>query len=166
MWLLGNAAMNIRPMTADIGAVADIHADVFPRQVMSREWIAANFSAFPRMQYFVAEQDGIIFGFVHWSQKSGFRRQVVLELEQIGVSPKRQGKGVGKALIERSLPVIRRRLAERGATVRHLIVATGADNRAQQLYRRVLGVEVEATIADLYSADEVLMVRRNLHETG
>lgn len=36
---------------------------------------------------------------------------------------------------------------------------------AQSLYRSALGAEVVATIADLYSADEVFMLARNV-ESG
>ena len=41
-----------------------------------------------------------------------------------------------------------------------VVVTTRADNAAQKLYRKTLGAEVEATIASLYSGDEVLMVAR------
>ncbi|MEF1228663.1 N-acetyltransferase, partial [Vibrio fortis] len=33
---------------------------------------------------------------------------------------------------------------------------------AQQLYKSTLGAEVETTISNLYSADEVLMIARNV----
>ena len=42
------------------------------------------------------------------------------------------------------------------------MVTTRADNAAQRLYKRVLGAEVEATITNLYSADEVIMIARNV----
>ena len=47
---------------------------------------------------FVAEDndnDNVVVGY----QKSGFRPEVVLELEQIAVTPTCQGNGVGSALI-------------------------------------------------------------------
>ena len=155
--------MNIRKMTVDdIDSVAAVHSAAFARQIMSKEWVISNFSAFPRMQYFVADAGSMICGFTHWTQKSGFRSQVVLELEQVGVHPEHQGKGVGTALIEQSLPLVRSQVAGRGATLKHVIVTTRADNQAQKLYKKTLGVEVEATITNLYSADEVFMVRRNI----
>ena len=46
------------------------------------------------MQFFVAESNGEIRGFIHWTQKSGFRQQVVLELEQIAVHPHFHGQGI------------------------------------------------------------------------
>jgi ribosomal protein S18 acetylase RimI-like enzyme len=42
------------------------------------------------------------------------------------------------------------------------LVSTRTDNQAQKLYRKVLGAEVEATIKNLYSADEVYMVARHV----
>jgi len=79
--------MNIRQMKSqDVGPVAEVHKAAFIRQTMSRDWIQCNFNAYPRMQLFVAEKDGVIAGYIHWTQKSGFRKAVVLELEQIAVN--------------------------------------------------------------------------------
>jgi ribosomal protein S18 acetylase RimI-like enzyme len=157
--------MNVRPMTAqDIDAAAKVHKAAFARQTMSRDWINCNFNAYPRMQVFVAEEGGVITGFIHWSQKSGFRPTVVLELEQIAVLPEFRGRGIGRRLITESLPLVRAQLHKRGATLKHIIVTTRADNYAQKLYQKTLGVETEATIRDLYSADEVFMIRRNIEQ--
>ncbi len=157
--------MNVRQMTAhDILAVAEVHEAAFPRQTMSLEWIQCNFGAWPRMQLFVAEQDGAILGFIHWTQKSGFRPAVVLELEQLAVRPELHRQGIGRQLITESLPLIRAELNKRNATLKHIIVTTRADNDAQKLYQKTLGVEIEATIAELYSADEVFMIRRNIDQ--
>jgi len=113
------------------------------------------------MQYYVAADGSAIVGYIHWTQKSGFRPETVLELEQIAVSPEQQGRGIGRRLIEESLPRMRERLDERGARLKAVIVTTRADNYAQRLYRDTLGAEVECTIKDLYSADEIIMVARN-----
>jgi len=157
------ADLEIRSMNReDIAAVAAVHESAFPRQTCSKEWIQCNFSAFPRMQFFVADSNNEILGFIHWSQKSGFRKAVVMELEQIAVAPEVQGRGIAERLITGSLPIVRKKLAERGAILKNLFVTTRADNKAQQLYRKVLGAKVEATIRDLYSADEVLMVARDI----
>ncbi|MEO0869912.1 MAG: GNAT family N-acetyltransferase [Cyanobacteria bacterium J06642_11] len=151
-------------MPGDIDTVAHIHRAAFVRQQLSREWIETNFRAFPRMQYFVAEEEETLCGFIHWTQKSGFRPEVVLELEQIAVHPDFQRQGIGQRLIEGSLPLVRRQLSERGARLKHVIVTTRADNHAQKLYRKTLGVETETTITNLYSADEVVMIRRNIDQ--
>jgi ribosomal protein S18 acetylase RimI-like enzyme len=157
--------MNVRQMTAhDIRSVAEVHKAAFVRQTMSRDWIQCNFKAYPRMYLFVAEDGGAITGYIHWTQKSGFRTTVVLELEQLAVHPELHGRGIGRQLITESLPLVRAELAERGAVLKHIIVTTRADNYAQKLYQKTLGVETEATIMDLYSADEVFMIRRNIDQ--
>jgi ribosomal protein S18 acetylase RimI-like enzyme len=162
-----NEKINIRTMKPDeIDAVAEVHCLAFARQGHSKEWIRCNFNAYPRMQYFVAEDETGVIGYAHWTQKSGFRPNVVLELEQIAVLPDRQGQGIGQRLIEKSLPMVREKLRERGATLKHIIVTTRVDNDAQRLYRKTLGVEVESTIADLFSADEVFMIARNVDDEG
>ena len=150
----------------DLDGVAEVHRKAFTRQTMSTEWIECNFRAFPRMLYYVAEEDSAILGFIHWTQRSGFRPQVVLELEQLAVDPERHGQGIGTALIRQSLDQVKEHLRTRDAIVKHIVVTTRIDNAAQRLYRKTLGVEVEATIRDLYSADEVFMVARNIEETG
>ncbi|MBA2556808.1 MAG: GNAT family N-acetyltransferase [Chloroflexi bacterium] len=147
-------------LESDLTAVAELHARTFPRQRLSREWIECNWRAFPRMQYFVAEELGQVLGFIHWTQKSGFRDEVVLELEQIGVDPEHQGRGIGERLIRESLPEVGEQLSTRGARLKHVLVTTRADNQAQRLYGRVLGAEVEVTLTNLYSADEVVMIAR------
>jgi ribosomal protein S18 acetylase RimI-like enzyme len=133
------------------------------RQKLSNEWIESNSKAFPRVQYYVAENQGNeIVGYIHWSQKSGFRQEVVLELEQLAVLPKYHGKGIGTKLIKESLPLINCQLASRGAKIKHIIVTTRSDNYAQKIYQKTIGAKVEAIIRNLYSADEVLMVARNV----
>jgi len=156
--------MKIRPLqNIDIENTSKVHKAAFVRQKMSKEWIESNAKAFPRVQYFVAEnQDNEIVGYIHWSQKSGFRSEVVLELEQLAVLPKYHGKGIGTKLIKESLPQIKSHLAKRDATIKHIVVTTRSDNYAQELYKKTIGAEVEATISNLYSADEVFMIARNI----
>ena len=156
--------MQIRPLQQqDIEKTAKVHKAAFVRQELSHEWIKSNSKAFPRIQYYVAEnQDNEIVGYIHWSQKSGFRQEVVLELEQLAVVPEYHGKGIGTKLIKESLPQINCQLATRGAKIKHIIVTTRSDNYAQKLYQKTIGAEVEATISNLYSADEVFMVARNI----
>ena len=153
--------MRIRAFdSADLGAVADIHRASFERQQHSSDWIRANAAAFPRVRLYVAELGGAVRGYIFWTEKSGFRADAVLELEQIAVSPPHRGQGIGRALICQSLPDVARQLAARPARLKAVLVSTRADNAAQRLYRKVLGAEVEATLSSLYSADEVVMVAR------
>ena len=164
MKLMGDTASSVvvREMTeADIGAAAAIHQAVFNRQLDSAAWVTCNFKAYPRILYFVAELNGAVVGFIEWIQKSGFRKEVVLELEQLAVRPDAQGQGVGTALIQESLGQVALMLKRRGACIKNIVVTTRTDNHAQRLYRKALGAAPEAVIKDLYSADEVIMVARN-----
>lgn len=146
----------------DIEKAAKVHAAAFIRQESSIEWLRSTLNAFPRTLCFIAESKGEIVGYIVWAQKSGFRPEAILELEQIAILPDFQNNGFGQRLIEQSLNLVKSHLANRGSIVKHILVSTRADNHAQKLYRKVLGAEVEATISNLYSADEVFMVARNV----
>lgn len=141
--------------------MAKIHKEIFSRQFFSEEWISCNFAAFPRIRYFVAEQEGELIGYVQWTEKSGFRTEVILELEQIAVLSSFQRKGVGTKLITQSLAYVKHELILRGATIKYILVTTRNDNEAQKLYEKSLNAVIEATIPDLFSGDEILMIARN-----
>jgi len=154
---------NIREMSSEyIEQVSNIHASSFERQHNSLQWIECNFKAYPRIQFFVAQFEDNILGYIQWIQKSGFRSKVILELEQMAVLPKMRNNGIGKSLILNSLPLITSNLKLEGSDLMHIIVTTRADNNAQNLYKEVLGADVVTTIPNLYSADEVIMVSRNV----
>lgn len=153
----------IRFMTKeDLAGAALVHASAFPRQGYSFDWLACNLNAFPRYLVFVASSGAKICGYIVWAQKSGFRPEAVLELEQLAVTPEFQGNGVGRQLITDSLPLVKAQLALKNSVLKSVLVSTRADNHAQKLYRSTLGAEVVATISNLYSADEVLMVAKDM----
>lgn len=155
--------LNIRSMERkDLFEAALIHKAAFVRQMMSLEWLECNLNAYPRAFCFVAELEGVLLGYIIWSQKSGFRPEVVLELEQLAVLPDHHGQGIGQTLIKASLPLVKERLADQGSVLKHIVVTTRADNHAQTLYRKTLGADVEATLSNLYSSDEVVMVARKV----
>lgn len=143
----------------DIDAVAKIHSEQFPRQKNSLKWISCNFAAFPRILMFVArsEKDKVI-GYIQWIQKSGFRQQSVIELEQIAVFKSQQSKGVGTLLIEKSLGHIKDYLADTNSNLKAILVSTRTDNLAKSLYEKTLNAKEVAVIKDLYSHDEVIML--------
>lgn len=154
--------VKIRPADEkDVEGIAKVHSEAFLRQIHSYEWISCNFRAFPRIKYFVAELENEIVGYIQWIEKSGFRKEVVLELEQIAVIPSKQGKKIGTALIKQSLPVIKDQLVTRQSYIKHVLVTTRNDNPAQQLYAKTLNAKVETMIPNLFSSDEVLMISRN-----
>ena len=145
---------------ADLDAVAALHKEAFARQGRSRDWIAANARAYPRIRLYVAELDGTLRGYIAWTEKSGFRTEAVLELEQIAVAQSHRNRGIGSALIRQSLQDVAARLGERSASLKAVMVSTRADNAAQRLYRKALGAEIAAMLPALYSADEVIMIAR------
>lgn len=155
--------MNVISMSEDdLGEVAMVHTNAFPRQRHSKAWLSCTLKAAPRTICFVIEQDDQIQGYIIWAQKSGFRSEAVVELEQIAIDPSQQNRGLGQFLIEQSLQQVKERLRSLGSNVKHVLVSTRADNHAQSIYRKVLGAEVEATISNLFSDDEVYMVARNV----
>lgn len=147
----------------DVDAVVKIHAQQFPRQKDSNKWISCNFAAFPRIMIYVArdESDKVI-GYVQWCHKSGFRKEAVLDLEQIAVEKSNQGMGVGTKLIKESLESVKDYLSDTGSKLKAVMVSTRTDNDAQRLYQKALGAEPVAVIKDLYSSDEVIMLACNL----
>ena len=148
-------------MQQDLLDVTKIHKEAFSRQLHSEQWISCNFKAYPRIRLFVAEDDGMLLGYVQWIEKSGFRKEVVLELEQIAVLPSQQKHGIGSLLISESLKMIKEELSQRDATIKHVLVSTRTDNEAQKLYKKILNAQPEFVISNLFSADEVLMIARN-----
>lgn len=154
----------ILPMRVeDIDAVAKVHAEQFPRQKDSVKWISCNFAAFPRILMFVVrnEEDKVI-GYIQWIQKSGFRQQSVIELEQIAMLKSQQGKGIGTLLIKQSLKQIKDYLADKNSTLKAILVTTRTDNQARELYEKVLKAKEIAVIKDLYSCDEVIMLAEDV----
>lgn len=146
----------------DIESAAQIHAAAFPRQTFSKQWIECGFRAFPKMQLFVAEHKDQIVGLIFWTEKSGFRKEAIVELEQIAVHPALHGQRIGTALIQYSLPIVAAKITERGACLKHLLVNTRADNYAQQLYRKAMGAVPVAKISGMFPVDEVYMIAKDV----
>jgi ribosomal protein S18 acetylase RimI-like enzyme len=143
---------------SDLAGIAAIHEAAFVRQHHSEEWIKCNLNAYPLKRLFIVEIAAQIVGYIMWGEKSGFRKEAVIELEQIAVCHAQQGKGIGTMLILKSFEAVQHAISERGAIVKSVLVTTRADNLAQRVYKKALGVEVIATISAMYSADEVIMM--------
>jgi ribosomal protein S18 acetylase RimI-like enzyme len=143
----------------DMHAVAKVHAAQFARQKDSVRWIRCNFAAYPRIMMYVArdEKDKVI-GYIQWIQKSGFRPEAVVELEQIAVLEKHQRKGIGALLIKKSLEDIKNYLGDTNSILKAVLVTTRTDNSARSLYEKILKAKEIAVIRDLYSHDEVIML--------
>ena len=126
----------------------------------AKRWIKCNFLAYPRTQYFVARTNGKISGYILWIEHGGFRKEAVWELEQIAVGKNYQGQGTGTKLIEKSLSKIKKHLEKRKSALKAVKITTRVNNRAQALYKKTLGAEVESIIKDLFRGDEVIMIAR------
>lgn len=70
------------------------------------------------------------FAVISNSCKSGFRRETVIELEQIAVLPQMQGQKIGSLLITESLEQVRIFPSEMEFSIKAVMVTTRADNRA------------------------------------
>ncbi|QIL70158.1 GNAT family N-acetyltransferase [Diaphorobacter sp. HDW4B] len=146
--------------TSDISVIAQVHHASFPRQGDSERWVSCTLAAEPRFLVFVGMLDGSAVGYIFWSQKSGFRAEVVLELDQIAILPECRGKGLAERLIRESLHSIETALLSEGRKLKATLVSTREDNQAQLLYAKALGAKPVARIADLYSAAEVILLAR------
>lgn len=156
--------MNISKFTKkDIIGVVKIASHSFSglrEKNKAKKWIECNFKAHPRLQYFVAKINNKVVGYILWVEKGGFRSESVWELEQIAVDKNYRGKGIGAELIRKSLEEIKKYLKKRKSALKAIEMTTGAENRAQSLYKKTLGAEVECVIKDLFRGDEVIMVAR------
>ncbi|MGA8302783.1 MAG: GNAT family N-acetyltransferase [Thermoplasmata archaeon] len=160
----GRGDVEVRPaVESDLGEIASIGSEAFSglRPVEEgRRWVEACWRAAPRMQYWVALTSGTVVGYILWLEKGGFRRDAVLELEQVAVRPTLRGQGVGEALIRRSLDDLRRALRARGSQLKLVEVTTGTEQGALGFYARVLGTEVAARIPDFFRGDECILIAR------
>jgi ribosomal protein S18 acetylase RimI-like enzyme len=150
-----------RAVAKDISAAAKVHELAFPRQTFSYDWLDCVFRSFPKSQLFVAERAGEIVGLIFWTEKSGFRKEAVVELEQIAVHPELQGRGIGIYLILRSVVLVAEKIAERGAKLCHIIGNTRVNNDALKLYKK-LGAQPMGTISGLFTADEMFLALNNI----
>ena len=125
-------------------------------------WLKCNFARYPWAQFFVSEDEsGKITGYILWVEKGIIRKEVVFELEQIGVTASQRGGGIGTALIKETLPEIKKHLKSQGRALKLVEVTTGTGNEAQRLYKKTLGAEPVCIIPDLYRGDELIMIARN-----
>jgi len=149
-----------KAVESDVAVIAHIHRQAFPRQRDSEKWVSATLAAEPRFFVFVAKVESVIVGYIFWAQKSGFRAEPVLELDQVAMLDAYRGKGYAEKLIRDSLAAIETELRCSDQTLKAVLVSTRSDNKAQRLYTKVLGVEIVATIDELYSATEVIMLSK------
>ncbi|GBD33780.1 hypothetical protein HRbin34_00071 [bacterium HR34] len=156
--------MIIRKMKEDdIENVAKIYLECFHGMNdidIVKEWIRLKYLGYPANRYYVID-DGRIKGYILWVELGGFRKDAVIELEQIAVTPKEQGKGLGSKLIKESLKDIIKKLEIRGSRLKLVKVTTGIENQAQKLYKKTLNAKPVAVIPDFFRGDEVILIARS-----
>ncbi len=153
----------VKAKKQDLDKIAKIASENFSglkNGQRARKWAACNFSAFPRIQYFVAKENDKIAGYIEWLEKGGFRENSVWELEQIAVAKNFQGQGIGTQLIEKSLQEIKKYLKRRRSVLKIIEVTTGTDNKAQALYKKTLAAKPECIVKNFFRGDEVIMIAR------
>jgi GNAT superfamily N-acetyltransferase len=89
----------------DIEQIGVINGMVFlgdrDQQEGAANWAQCWFNAFPLYQYFVIEEESEVVGYAGWQLHGGFHRsEPVIELDQVGVLPSHQGKGLAPRLIQ------------------------------------------------------------------
>ena len=156
--------VDVRPAReADLAGIAAVGAEAFSglRPISeARRWVEACWRAGPRMQYWVAVSEDTVVGYILWLEKGGFRKEAVLELEQVAVRAADRGRGVGEVLIRTSIAALRQGLRSRGARLKLIEVTTGSEQGALGFYARVLGTEVAARIPDFFRGDEYILIAR------
>lgn len=156
--------MRVRKMKEDdIDDVAKIYRECFHGMKdidEIKEWIFLKYISYPVNRYYVIEEDDIK-GYILWIELGGFRKEAVIELEQIAVTPEAQGKGLGSMLIKESLRDVIREIDARGSTLKLVKVTTGTDNKAQILYKKTLNANPAAVIPDMFRGDEVILIARS-----
>ncbi len=155
--------MIVRKMLeGDLDKVVEIYLECFHGMrefKTAKEWITIKYNGYPINRYYIIE-DNEVKGYILWVELGGFRREAVLELEQIAISPKYQSKGLGSTLVRESLKEINKEIVARGSSIKLVKVTTGVDNQVQRLYKKVLNVKPIAIIPDLFRGDEVILVAR------
>ena len=129
----------------------------FPNELNRKLWIESSFNSYPRGVYYVVEDEGLIVGYILWCVKNGFRKSTIVELEQIGISPKNAGKGVGRKLINKSFELFKGHVLALGHKVSAVMVTTSEGNYAENLYKSTLGVKRAATLVGYGSGNEIIL---------
>ena len=93
-----------RATKEDLKSIGETNSKVFLGDRSDEEsalkWGMCWSGAFPLYQYFVIEVDGVFAGYAGWQVHGGFKRaEPCIELDQIGIYPKHQGKGLAPHLI-------------------------------------------------------------------
>jgi hypothetical protein len=87
-----------------------------------------------------------------------------LSLSKLRFKKQKQHQGIATKPDSSSLADVKNHLRDNLSVLKSILISTRSDNHAQVLYKKTLGAQVIATIKDLYSADEVLMLAKSLNK--
>lgn len=159
--------VTIRAMVEqDIPAVAGIYLENF-RGMKDYDdavrWIALKHKSKPICMYYIAmlaESDEPV-GYILWTEHGGFRSRSIIELEQIAIAKRYQGKGIGSILVVESLRDVCRYLHARGSELKLVLVTTSSSNiNAKRFYENTLNAKEIALLHDIYGRDELIMMAK------
>lgn len=152
-----------RALQTDIATIAAINRQSFSGNKpagVAEKWVESHFKQGDQYQYFVAEQNGQVVGYISWEIKGGFMREIpVLELEQLAVDVDSRGQGLGKALVRESIVEMKNWIKENQpkATKFRVVVWTKKDNiAAQRIYQGICNQGAKGE-REIYGAEEVML---------
>lgn len=152
-------------LPSEIKAVAHIHREVFPNDgdtyAQSKQWIYSKFLGWPVNRYYVSTNNDEIIGYILWTEMGGFRKNCVLELEQLAVAIVWQNRRVGTQLIDESLIQVASILANEKRNIKLVEITTGVTNEVQSLYNKTLGAVEECRKQEFFDEEEVAMIARH-----
>ena len=108
---------------------------------LSLEWVLDWLKSitFPYLQYFVADKNGEVVGFIDWTLYDRYGQQVMLEISLIAVKKEYQRRDIGRRLVEESLTKIREFWTGQGLKVVMFMVETEEENEtARKFYNKIL----------------------------
>jgi ribosomal protein S18 acetylase RimI-like enzyme len=124
----------------EIREIAEICRDEIYNE-LSLDWVLDWLKSIthPYLQYFIAEEDGEIVGFIDWTLYDRYGQQVMLEISLMAVKEERQRKGIGTRLVEESLEKIKEFWATQSLRIVMFMVETEDENEAaQKFYNKIL----------------------------
>jgi GNAT superfamily N-acetyltransferase len=110
----------------------EIYDDVPPYLVT--DWLR-NSGNFPFVQWFIAEEDYEIIGFIVWAVEDIYEDKIVLEISWMAVDEDSQRLGIGTNLIRESLPKVK---ASFPNIKKFLITVVADDEISKSFYRKTL----------------------------
>ena len=145
---------------SDIKYISAVYSVCFPNEINHDMWINSCFNSFPKSVYYVYEECNKIQGYILWSVKNGFRINVIIELDQLGVHPDYSGQGIGRKLITHSFEMFKSHITELGLDLASVMVTTSEGNYAEELYKSTLGVTRNGIIKEYGSGNELILFNK------